>query len=190
MSPLAEERVDQVRELLATGLSQRVVSRKTSVSRGTVGTIAAGNYRDYARIRKDRENARLPGSGPIECCDKCRRFVPMPCVVCAAWKARDTSRQRGPASLQSDSQNSLEPDLRDEHRAVYERIHAMKVRRANEGSPLQLGLVELDAEDHEQEEPPELAMLAESSPDNARQRLAAMLAMGPVFDRRARPAQA
>lgn len=188
MSPLADNLVSQVRELLATGLNQRVVSQMTGVSRGSVGKIAAGKYPDYARIRKDREEKRLPGTGPVEWCGKCRRFVAMSCVECAARKARAETPRRGQAFFDTDDQDGLELDLRDEQQAAYEEVHAMRVRQDRENSPLQAGHAELDGEDDEQEEPPEVAMLSESSPQDARRKLAAALAMGPDSDRRARSA--
>lgn len=189
MRPLAEELVNRVRELLATGLSQRVVSQMTGVSRGTVGKIAAGTYPDYARLRRQREMARLPGTGPVDWCAACRRFVPMPCVKCAAIKARDEAPRQEQAFLDTLAQDTLEPDLRDEHQTAYEQIHSMKIRQDSKNSPLRAGPLEIDEDDEEQgQEPPELAILAGSSPEDARRRLAAALAREPNADRRARSA--
>ena len=59
---LAQRVVDEIRNLLATGLSYRKIAHATGVSRGTIGAIANGRRMD--RASREEEILRRP-SGPL-----------------------------------------------------------------------------------------------------------------------------
>jgi len=83
--------VQEVRRLLfAEGLSQRAVSAKVGVSRGTVHAIARGKRPD--RIRAFPEDPGVWHASPPQRCPGCGGLVYMPCLLCRVRALRPTRR--------------------------------------------------------------------------------------------------
>ncbi len=130
---IAPEVIQQVRCLLAEGkLSQRAVARRTRVSRGTVGAIAAGKRPDYRRRPPVRNEAATPRpAGPTRRCPGCGGMVQMPCRTCGTRKAM-ADLPGPPAWLRlGQLDEPLGLDLRGEHRARYEEIRRRRIQRAD-----------------------------------------------------------
>lgn len=86
---VSEEKVQQVRQLLAAGkLSQRAIAKQVGVSREVVAGVAKGTRPDYAtrapRKRGQRRTVEPPRplDGPYERCDGCKADVIKPCLLC------------------------------------------------------------------------------------------------------------
>ncbi len=72
---LRQTQVDEVRRLLASGLSQRKVALLTQVSRATVGAIASGRRPDYPpRLSEPVDDGPLP-RGELVWCTGCGHHV-------------------------------------------------------------------------------------------------------------------
>lgn len=75
--------LEQIRSLLAAGLTQREIERRTGVARNTIAKIARGTRPDYEARRREREaRAMLQEAGPVERCPGCGAKVQMPCLAC------------------------------------------------------------------------------------------------------------
>jgi hypothetical protein len=75
--------------LLAGGASQREVARQLGISRGTVATVAAGQWTGYARAA-DKQSADEPLAPPVRCA-RCGGLVHPPCRLC---RLREQLRRR------------------------------------------------------------------------------------------------
>ncbi|NQT40465.1 MAG: helix-turn-helix domain-containing protein [Planctomycetes bacterium] len=90
---IAPDVVREIRDLLEQGqLSQRKISQKLGVSRGTVNAIAQGK-------RVDRQPAggrygidRIASTGPPRRCPGCGGLVWMPCLLCHIRGGKDRFR--------------------------------------------------------------------------------------------------
>lgn len=85
---LPQSKIEEIRRLLAEGKSQRRVARLADVSRGTVGTVAAGRCRD---------RVVLPGvddvpPGPSVRCPGCGGRVYAPCLLCRVRRLQTEER--------------------------------------------------------------------------------------------------
>ncbi len=75
--------VDEINRLLdEKRLSQRRISLRVGVSRGTVNAIARGTRPDYGTRRKQPGDEFLPPTGLPERCPGCGAMVRMPCLAC------------------------------------------------------------------------------------------------------------
>ena len=110
----------EITRLLATGHTQRAISRMTGVCRETVGAIARGRLDRSARqAQRDAEQVTgLPG--PPRRCLTCGGLVKMPCRLCQTRDLKAGGRL--PRMFSGVDDESLQLDLRDEHRARYERV--------------------------------------------------------------------
>ena len=88
---LAPSLVEKIRCLLwEKSLSQREISRRLGVSRGTVGAIARGTRPDRPRCRPVRQIVE-PGGRPKRC-RSCGALVRMPCLRCQLRALRSSVR--------------------------------------------------------------------------------------------------
>ena len=84
--------VDEIRRLLDEGeLSQRKISRRVAVSRGTVGAIAQGTRPDYEARRRAHGDNFEPPQGLPRRCPRCGAMVQMPCLACRVRVLRKTA---------------------------------------------------------------------------------------------------
>jgi hypothetical protein len=91
---LAPHLVEEVRRLLASGtLSQRTIARRTGVSRGTVGLIAAGRRRDPVRIVQPWDEEPGQPLEPPRRCPTCGGLVYMPCRLCHIRQLMEKQKQ-------------------------------------------------------------------------------------------------
>jgi hypothetical protein len=110
--------VDEIRNLLATGLSYRKIALTTGVSRGSIGAIANGRRVD--RVSREDEDSRRP-CGPLTRCPTCGGMVCLPCLLCGTRATIGKKRPRKtPAELPPEE--SLTLALDEEHRQRYESI--------------------------------------------------------------------
>lgn len=133
---IAASVVHEVRRLLAEGnLSQRKIAKRTGVSRGTVGAIAAGKRPDYESLRPARKEAFDEPDGPPQRCPVCGGMVSMPCRACSAQalKTRSSKPLIPQAFAQLDEPLGL--DLTEEHRRRYEEVRARKMLAESEPGP-------------------------------------------------------
>jgi transcriptional regulator with XRE-family HTH domain len=136
--------VDEVKRLLADGVTQRGISRRLSISRGSVGAIASGKRPNYEALRAAREDklAPLPNNAPSERCPGCGGKQQMPCRVCRTRGDKQQRLERARAVLDAarrspeHSPDNLTMDLHPEHQARYERLHASKILAAARGDVL------------------------------------------------------
>jgi len=121
--------VQEIKRLLAGGkLSQRKIARLAGVSRGTVGAIAAGKRPDRAPLRRNGEGELLGPAGPLERCPGCGAMVFMPCRACRA-RVTAAGSPKPPAALPAvQIDETLELQLKPQHRARYEPLHARKIQ--------------------------------------------------------------
>ena len=77
---LAIAAVDEVKDLLGDGYSQRAVARMTGVRRGTGHGIATGKR--HVRDQSERVDLSPGPSGPEVRCPGCGGRVQLPCVAC------------------------------------------------------------------------------------------------------------
>jgi len=124
---LDPETVTEIERLLAEDqLSQRAIARQLGVSRGTVGTIAAGRRPDYEAMRRSRQERETPTpSGPLRRCPECGARVQLPCVAChVRGRASDVPRLLQHARRLLDE--PLGVNLKPQHQRRYEEIRARK----------------------------------------------------------------
>jgi transcriptional regulator with XRE-family HTH domain len=124
---IAQTIVTEVRRLLADEtLSQRKIARLMGVSRGTVGTIAAGKRPDYEMLRPAQEDDRDEPAGPPERCPGCGGMVYLPCRLCRVREraARIASPTQRKATTLGEEPLGL--NLRSDHRARYEEVRAWR----------------------------------------------------------------
>lgn len=89
--------VNEVRRLLATGMSQRKVAAMTGVSRGTVAEIRAGSRPDCHHRRAGRvATDGTADTGSVARCSGCGGMVHLPCRLCRtrALKEMEQARRR------------------------------------------------------------------------------------------------
>jgi len=80
---LRHEQVEKVKQLLATNISQREISRITGVSRDSVRRIFKGQWQLTAmRIES------LGGRPRIGRCRECGALVQLPCLACELRRRR------------------------------------------------------------------------------------------------------
>ena len=96
---IASAIVDEIKRLLAENrLSQRKISLRLGISRGTVGAIARGTRTDRKAYRKQRGHEFPALSGVAERCPGCGGMVQMPCLACRVraikwrWGTSDSIR--------------------------------------------------------------------------------------------------
>jgi len=120
----------EIRRLLATGHTQRAVSRMTSVCRQTVGAIAKGRLdRNARQAQRDAEQVTgLPG--PPRRCPTCGGIVKMPCRLCQTRELKAGGRL--PRVSSGADGGSLDLDLRDDHRARYQQVRQTRTLAGNE----------------------------------------------------------
>ena len=78
---LTREKVERVRELLATEMSQREISRITGVSRDAVRRIFKGRWQEMPSPQPMPHSTQLRGRR-IGRCPECGARVLMPCIAC------------------------------------------------------------------------------------------------------------
>lgn len=77
--------VDEVLDLLAAGYSQREISRRTGVSRGTVSSLASGKRSAYYSDAVVERSQNPPTRFDWRPCPKCGGMrLPDRCVYCEA----------------------------------------------------------------------------------------------------------
>jgi hypothetical protein len=122
------DQVEEVKRLLGAGLSQRGTARVTGVSRGSVGSIASGEWdRMYAaRLRRAiKVNVQTHGGLPVRC-PGCGGKVYMPCRTCRLRALLASGRRRsGARRLVRDAEGNgelaiklREPDQRRRYQAL------------------------------------------------------------------------
>lgn len=84
---LKPDQVQLVKELRATGRSQREISRETGIARETVRGIVNGKRPHYAKDQAesgvaDNENALRLFEGKVDRCPTCGGRVYIPCLAC------------------------------------------------------------------------------------------------------------
>ncbi len=90
--------VAKVRRLLAAGTrSQRSIAKLTGMSRGTVGAIAAGKWRDPRNSPRLSKNECPELSETPSWCPGCGALVYMPCLLCLARSLRQKNSRGGTA---------------------------------------------------------------------------------------------
>jgi hypothetical protein len=114
---LAQRVVDEIRNLLATGLSYRKIALTTGISRGSIGAIANGRRVD--RVSREDEDSRQP-CGPLTRCPTCGGMVCLPCLLCGTRAAIRKRPRKTPVELPAEE--SLTLALEEEHRQRYESI--------------------------------------------------------------------
>jgi predicted XRE-type DNA-binding protein len=116
----------EIRRLLDTQtLSQRKIAAIVGVSRGTVGSFAAGRQRNESRSKIDEP------SGPPTRCPGCGSLVYLPCLLCLARKERQQHRKRA-----STAYVSGDLDLRPEHRQRYEEVRRQRIATERTEGPM------------------------------------------------------
>jgi len=80
---LRHEQVEKVKQLLATNISQREVSRITGVSRDSVRRIFKGQWQLTAMRLES-----LGGRARIGRCRECGALVQLPCLACQLRRRR------------------------------------------------------------------------------------------------------
>jgi hypothetical protein len=87
---LALSVVEEIGRLLDEGkLSQRKISARLGVSRGTVGAIASGRRGMYGKEPQADGSEPLVCRSPSERCCRCGYRVSMPCLVCRTRQYRE-----------------------------------------------------------------------------------------------------
>lgn len=89
---LTQERVDQIREMLAGGLNAREVAAMTGCARTTIQRIASGKRKD--RTHRDPVGHFNVRSSVHRRCPECGGMVLMPCMECRI--EREKRRRRKP----------------------------------------------------------------------------------------------
>jgi hypothetical protein len=126
---IAEKVAAEVRRLLAAGEhSQRQIACLTRVSRGTVGAIAAGKRGEYSAPRHAGHPEFDEPAGPLSRCGGCGGMVRMPCRLCRIRVVKAALRQRPCVDASSEPEESLELNLREEHRTRYEQLRASRLQ--------------------------------------------------------------
>ena len=117
-----------VRRLLAEGtLSQRKIARLTGISRGSVGAIASGKRPDYETPPEEEDEEP---TGPPERCRNCGGMVYLPCRLCRTRNTIAKDRRLTSRQLAVGTTESLELNLRPEHRARYEEVRTWREQDA------------------------------------------------------------
>ncbi len=96
---IASAIVDEIKRLLAENrLSQRKISLRLGISRGTVNAIARGTRTDRKACRKQRGYEFPALSSVAERCPGCGGMVQMPCLACRVraikWRRRTSGSIR------------------------------------------------------------------------------------------------
>ncbi len=116
---LAQGVVDEIRNLLAIGLSYRRIARVTGVCRNTIGAIATGKR--VERPPREEQTVLRP-VGPPRRCRTCGGLVYMPCQLCsvrAAVAKQPREARREAATRESPEMNVA---LEGEQRQRYEQV--------------------------------------------------------------------
>ena len=104
---ISNDNIEVIRGLLATGLSQRAVSRQTGFCRGTVRRVAQGVLREVRQKNWRRQRSEVCDFGELEIffpddsadpsrCPGCGALVQMPCLACQIRQFRRKSLQNAP----------------------------------------------------------------------------------------------
>jgi len=125
---LSLEKVNDVRQLLAQGLTGRCVARRAGVGRGAVLNIKHGRCtgRRVGKFSPDYINVRELRKQPKQVCLTCGLIGFMPCVAC---RARDSDTQvRRMIRSKKEKRNSgdLNVCLVNGELEAYEQLRAMK----------------------------------------------------------------
>jgi hypothetical protein len=119
--------VTAVQHLLAEQqLSHRKIAAKTGVSRSSVGRIARGERPEY-------DDPGDPEDAPKVRCPGCGGLQTLPCCVCrdrTAVADIEAAARRTPGAEESEP-DELNLELRPNHQARYEPIHARKASEFN-----------------------------------------------------------
>ena len=94
---LSAKKVEQVKALLAQGLSYRDIHVRTGVSREGIGKIARRERPDYEALRRARMEEKNPQPRPVEKCPRCGRKMRMPCRACMMEDAKALKHKRARA---------------------------------------------------------------------------------------------
>lgn len=113
--------VENIRKLLATGMSQRMVQKLTGVSRGRIILIQHGKYPDYEAQRQLRKQDSFDRSEPARRCSTCGHLVYMPCMICRARAAKN-SASRPFQTLKHQKGEILQLELHGDQQERYQRI--------------------------------------------------------------------
>ena len=127
---IAPSVVHEVRRLLAEGrLSQRKIAKIAGVSRGTVGTIAAGRRPDYESLRRNRRDQLPELLGPLQRCPGCGGMAYMPCRACHTRSVAARSPKPRIVHVLMQLDQPLGLDLTEEHQKRYEEVRAAAMAR-------------------------------------------------------------
>ncbi len=135
--------VKEISRLLGENkLSQRKIAKLTGVSRGTIGTIAAGKRPDYEQLRRERADTLPRPAGPPRRCWRCGAMVQLPCMAC---HIRDLIRSGQGIPRFTNPEPLLELELRGKHRTRYEEVHRQRqLAEARARAELPLEPVDID----------------------------------------------
>ncbi len=122
---LDPKRVDEVKRLLAIGLSVRKIALATGIGRSSVSEIKAGRRPDYEN-RPSRQVIHEPG-GPAKRCPTCGVKVQLPCVACAV-PARGRGSGGKARELRPDDEIDLQ--LKPEHAERLEEVQRVQRQAA------------------------------------------------------------
>lgn len=118
--------VEEIKRLLAEGRhTQREIARRTGVSRGTVGAIAAGRRPEYEAARESQAADSEGPTGPPQRCRGCGGLVYRPCRLCRVRRLIAKSQvARGPAT----PEEPLQLELSGGHRTRYEQVRRGRIQ--------------------------------------------------------------
>jgi hypothetical protein len=120
---ISRARIEDVKRLLSQGLTQREISSRTGISRGTIGAVANGQRPDYEELG-DRDDGQ---KGSPQRCAKCGVLVFAPCLACRDRQSpREAGRRRTARRPSAPAADDLGLDLHPEHFARYMGLRASR----------------------------------------------------------------
>lgn len=129
---IAQERIDEVKRLFATGLySQRQISRMTGVSRIVIHRVVHGKRKDRVTPPSDVWDVDWRGR-PAERCPVCGIKVQMPCLACFLRQTIQNEKTTLPdrdfaqISDRDAEENAFKLELDERHHHRYEQVKAWR----------------------------------------------------------------
>lgn len=131
---LTQEKIDEVKRLLAEGKHYRPIHRLTGVSRFTIGQIAHGRYKYRRPLNVGTESIRF-ADGPKKHCPVCGHKVAMPCRICRDRKARAAGQRLTFQLADKDFRTELKPADLELHLPpeIMARVAEVRERKRAEG---------------------------------------------------------
>lgn len=127
--------VQEVMRLAGKKKSQRAISAKVGISRNVVASIIQG-CAGHGEAAASGDGASPDPIPPRKRCSVCGNHVELPCRICQArrFRQRRPPRTDDPEPGPSDQ---LQLELKPQHRARYEKVHAAKVQQEREAFDLE-----------------------------------------------------